>query len=231
MFTEPSDPALAGTYILVQVDGAVLPSAVPLPSVYGTCVPQVLEGTATLSPQINNRFPLYTILVRAEPRVPPGCTENFGASADLVRDGGRWYGSRSGLRYESQRDAGTYRVTVGDAGGSPTLTATVGGHTLAFTRAWPDGTPMRGLVVEVVDDAGAPVKGAVVAVTQRGLVVVRRVEFGYGVQAIIAREAATASVTPPPNYKFAAGQPSSLDFAATDEPSTTRARIVLTRTP
>lgn len=232
--TTPSDPAMSGTYVLVRIDGQALPAAVPLPAVYGSCVPQVLFGQLGIGPKIGSRYPLYSILIRADPQAPPAnCKGQYGSESpeDVVRDGGRWTGDRLGLRFASQLGAGTYAVQVGDANGSPTLTAMVRGHTLVFQRAWTSDTEPMGLVIDVGDSTGAPVKRSVVAVSQRGLVVARGLEFGSGIATAVTREPATVTVTPAPGYTVAPGQAASVTVTPPAGARGVSVRFVLVRAP
>lgn len=202
--------AYAGTYALVRIDGQPLPARLPAPTA-STCPPAVLEGSATVTPTVGNRDPLYTVLVQADPLVPPvptACSGGSGVLFDVVRDVGVWSAASNALRFSSDLGAGTYAVAAAGSADRPELTMSVRGHTLVFVRAQRYGSPSGGVVAEVVDTAGAAVVQTVVTCRQGDLVVARRLIVQGPFQAVVPLAPTTVSVELPAGYRLTPGQTS-----------------------
>lgn len=230
--TDPATTtAYAGTYVLVSVDGQIPPARLPAPT-SNACPPTVLDGSATVTPTIGNRDPLYTVLVTADPLVPPVPALCGASSAvfDVVRDVGVWSQAPGGLRFKSDLGAGAYMAEVGGSNQRPELTMSVRGHTLVFVRAQPYGSPSGGVVTQVVDAAGADVVQAIVTCQQNDLVVARRLIFQGPAQTVVPRAPTTVSVSLPTGCHLATGQASQVTVEPSETTPVVTVRFVAERT-
>lgn len=224
--------AYAGTYVLVSIDGQSLPARLPTPSPNG-CTPTVLEGSATVTPTVANRDPLYTVLVEANPLIPPAppaCLNGDYALFDVVRDVGVWSQASGGLRFSSDLGAGGYTAAVGGSAARPELTMSVRGHALVFVRVQPYNGLWGGVVAAVVDATGADVAQAVVTCQQGDLVVARHLIFQGPFQAGVPLAPTAVSVALPPGYRFAAGQTSQVSVEPSATTPVVMVRFVAERT-
>lgn len=132
ILTEPDLSAAHGYYTLERVDGA--PLSIPIEA--GDCPREIFFGELTLSPEINGRRPLFTILVSLRLRCDPSRLL-FVGDGRLVDDFGEWTIIRSAVQFRSDKAYGTQIVPVEEAGpgvNGPLLTLNLGGRRYTFRR-------------------------------------------------------------------------------------------------
>lgn len=153
--TGPNVAPVSGTYILERVDGVPLPTSI---ASTGGCPRAITRGVLRFDPRYGDSPPLYgwdiTVAATCDPSRPQ--------IAPVAADSGTWDvegGDR--LTFSSRAGGGSYGGAIGTRDSAVVATFARAGRTYTFrlVRGW--NAPVGALSVAVVDEAGAPVAGAV----------------------------------------------------------------------
>jgi hypothetical protein len=207
---EPAD-AIAGLYVLDQVDGnPIPPSPPPVTDDTVPCPVAVTDGQLSLEAAAPRIPQGYVFSVYSSPTCEPmGIPSD---ATEVAHDAGFWSLLGKELQFESSpsNGHGSYGGAVlpgNGPSGAPRVQVAFGGHTYAFLPL-DQIRPVPGITVNVVDQSGARVDGALVVIRLSD----REVDRSFTSSALPLSPRigvpgpAWVSIAPPKGYGFALGQ-------------------------
>jgi len=203
---------IAGVYILRTVDGVALPA--PLAPQQG-CSRTVEKGIFTISPGGSDNGPQYdwTIPIPADCQPVPAGVDQGGD------DVGNWgFKTSATLSFFSLMGRGAYAAALEETTGNPPAIAfTYAGNSYRFVRLMRFDDPQGVVFVDVADQFGQPVAGAVLIFTfanglEGGGTTPDSGEFGS--RGIVGE--CTIQITPPAGYSIPPSQPNPISVTVVD---------------
>lgn len=206
--TSPEASAVGGLYVLALVDGAPLPVPPPSPGSSVPCPSAITDGSLSLLPAGVERPQLYSISVYASRACDPD-----GIPAEptyVVNEAGSWSisGSRIGFVPSRYFEQGAHEGTLQRTGSAPEIVVAMGGRTYTFRSTQPARDQAGTVAVQVVDEQGARVAGALLVFRSADGLVTRGASSASGpaFATSVAPGTLVVGVRPPTGYAIAPAQ-------------------------